>query len=311
VFDIRKTFDDNSVEFIIGDMTRIDDLNKACEGIDTVIHCASPAVGLNQHSEELLYAINVLGTQNVIEACIRSRVKQLIYTSSASVVFEGEPLYNADETQPLAAKFLDPYSKTKAEAEKYVLQANGRKGLLTVSLRPSGLFGPRDAQFVPGVLSAAKQGKTRFRIGDGKNKFDFTYIENVADAHLIAADKLTENSPVAGQAYFITNDEPMYFWDMIAYFCREFQLPSPKFGIPYSLALMIAIFLEFLVWFLSLFGIAFAPVFNKFRTVNVGVSRTFSIEKAKKELGYTPKITLEEGKRKTAEWFKKNVDRRA
>ncbi|PRP82546.1 3beta-hydroxysteroid dehydrogenase [Planoprotostelium fungivorum] len=295
------------VDFVAGDITRIDDLYKAFEGVDTVFHTVSPAVSLDtKPSESLLYAVNVLGTQNVIEACIRVGVRQLIYTSSASVVFDGTALHHVDETQAYPAKHLDPYSETKAEAERCVLEANGRKGLLTVSLRPSGLFGPHDTTAWPGFLKVAREGKSRVLIGDGTNQFDWSYIENVAQAHLLAMDRLTEGSPVAGSSYFITNDEPTLFWSMADYVYSSYGYPKTNVHLPYFIMLQVCILLELIALLLGWFGFKWTPIFNRFRCANSAMNRTFSIEKAKKELGYKPHITLEEAKERTLKWFKEN-----
>jgi sterol-4alpha-carboxylate 3-dehydrogenase (decarboxylating) len=114
IFDIRKSFEEDRVEFIIGDITKPEDLKKACKGVTTVIHTASPAVGVKgDYSYDLIYRVNVVGTKNVIEACIEMKVRQLIYTSSASVVFEGKDLRLANEETPYATQHLDPYSFTK------------------------------------------------------------------------------------------------------------------------------------------------------------------------------------------------------
>eukprot|EP01117_Protostelium_nocturnum_P000879 TRINITY_DN1120_c1_g2_i4.p2 TRINITY_DN1120_c1_g2~~TRINITY_DN1120_c1_g2_i4.p2 ORF type:complete len:344 (+),score=95.89 TRINITY_DN1120_c1_g2_i4:99-1130(+) len=305
VFDLRQSFQDNRVEFILGDITSVDSVTKACQGIDTVIHTASPAVGLKgTYSEEFIYAVNVLGTQNVIEACVSNNVSQLIYTSSASVIFEGKPLHLADESTPVSSNHLDPYSKTKAEAEKYVLEANGRKNLSTISLRPSGLFGPRDVQSWPGFIETAKQGKSKVMIGDGSNQFDWTYIENVAHAHLLASDKLTTGSSISGKAYFITNDDPVPFWSMANYIYSNFGYPTTKWKLPYVFIYQLAALFVFMSMLLSYVGIKWVPAFTPFRVANAGVNRTFSVEKAKKELGYRPLVSVEEGKKRTLSYFK-------
>ena len=135
------------------------------------------------------------GTKNVIDACIRCKVKRLIYTSSPSVVFDGvHGIFNADESMPYPDKvcsiwisfvflfdtglrlfhlswhdvfllqFNDSYSETKADGEKLVMRANGREGLLTCCIRPSSIFGPGDKLLVPSLVAAARAGKSKVRI---------------------------------------------------------------------------------------------------------------------------------------------------
>jgi sterol-4alpha-carboxylate 3-dehydrogenase (decarboxylating) len=128
-------------------------------------------------------------------------------------VWNGQNIRGGTEELPYLKKHLDSYNKTKELAEKAVVGANGHKGLRTVALRPSGsyctcypffnhcggIFGPGDQQGLPGFLQVAREGKTRVQIGNGKNLFDLTYVENVAHGHVLAADKLTEGSAIAGQ----------------------------------------------------------------------------------------------------------------
>lgn len=143
--------------------------------------------------------MNVTGTQNVIEACQAAGVPKLVYTSSAGVIYSGqENLVDADERIPYPKVALDAYNDTKARAEDLVLAANGKRGLLTCALRPSGIFGPGDRQAISGFHSVIKNGQTKFQIGDNTNLFDWTYVGNVAHAHLLAADRLEDHYPIAG-----------------------------------------------------------------------------------------------------------------
>ena len=161
-----------------------------------MIHTASPTHGLGAAIYEL---VNVTGTKNVIQACQDAGVPKLVYTSSAGVIYSGqENLVDADERIAYPKKPLDAYNDTKARAEELVLEANGVKGVLTCALRPSGIFGPGDRQAISGFHSVIKNGQTKFQIGKNENLFDWTYVGNVAHAHLLAADKLDTHYPVAG-----------------------------------------------------------------------------------------------------------------
>nr|XP_009765316.1 PREDICTED: 3beta-hydroxysteroid-dehydrogenase/decarboxylase isoform 1-like [Nicotiana sylvestris] len=192
---------------------------KACEGAEVVFHMAAPDSSINNH--QLHYSVNVQGTQNIIDACIELKVKRLIYTSSPSVVFDGvHGILNGDESLPYPAKHNDFYSATKAEGEALIIKSNGTKGLLTCCIRPSSLFGPGDRLLVPSLVAAAKAGKSKFIIGDGNNMYDFTYVENVAHAHVCAERALASGGAVAekaaGNAYFVTNMEPIKFWEFVS-----------------------------------------------------------------------------------------------
>ncbi|THF98825.1 hypothetical protein TEA_001757 [Camellia sinensis var. sinensis] len=190
-----------------------------CRGAEVVFHMAAPDSSINNH--ELHHSVNVKGTQNIIDACVEHKVKRLIYTSSPSVVFDGvHGIINGDESLPYPAKHNDSYSATKAEGEALVIKSNDINGLLTCCIRPSSIFGPGDKLLVPSLVSAARAGKLKFLIGDGKNMYDFTYVENVAHAHICAERALASEriaaERAAGQAYFITNMEPIKFWEFVS-----------------------------------------------------------------------------------------------
>lgn len=163
---------------------------------DVVYHTVSP-LAVGEQNRKLFELVNVKGTSIIIEACQRNDVKKLIFTSSSGVVFDGAHNINIDERMPYCEKPLDVYNDTKARAEQLVLQANtdvGTVGLKTVALRPAGIFGPHDRQMVPAYIEALQAGRTGFQIGDNKNLVDFTYVDNIAHAHLLAADKLSPTS---------------------------------------------------------------------------------------------------------------------
>lgn len=157
-----------------------------------VYHTASPLAQTS--TREAFEAVNVQGTANIIRACQKNEVKALVYTSSASVVFDGQhDLINVDERMPYAQVPFDIYSETKARGENLVLTANtdeGAAGLKTVSLRPAGIFGANDRQALPGFMDALKTGKQNVQLGDNTNLVDWTHVDNVAHAHLLAADRL-------------------------------------------------------------------------------------------------------------------------
>lgn len=183
----------SSVPFETVDITSLEKLNETLLKIapDVVHHTASPlATSLDKSIYE---KVNVDGTANIIRACQRSGVKKLVFTSSAGVVFDGQDNINIDERMPYPEKAMDAYNDTKAQAEQLVLQANtdeGTEGLKTVALRPAGIFGPHDRQAVPGFIEAYKSGKKNVQIGNNTNLFDWTYVDNIAHAHLLAADKV-------------------------------------------------------------------------------------------------------------------------
>ncbi|XP_068645562.1 3beta-hydroxysteroid-dehydrogenase/decarboxylase [Aristolochia californica] len=276
---------------------------KAFQGAEVVFHMAAPDSSINNY--HLHYSVNVEGTKNVIDACIECKVKRLIYTSSPSVVFDGvHGIYNGDESMPYPKKHNDSYSETKAEAEALVIKANGRNGLLTCSIRPSSIFGPGDRLMVPSLVAAARAGKSKFIIGDGKNMYDFTYVENVAYGHICAERALASEGAeeAAGQAYLITNMEPIKFWEFMSLILEGLGYARPRIKIPASVMMPIAHLVEWTYKLLAPFGMK-VPQLTPSRIRLLSCNRTFSCSKAKKKLGYSPNVSLEEGLKKTVEFY--------
>ena len=304
IFDIRPPQNEIShprVEFFQGNICSVDDIVKACKDVHTIFHTASPPEGRGRQLYEM---VNVQGTNNIIEAAKIAKVPQIVFTSTASVIFDGHDIINGDETIPYVTKFLDPYIETKIQAEKAILNANGKDGLKTCAIRPSGIFGPRDAQAWPGIIEAGKKGQSKYQLGKGTNLMDWTYVENVAHAHCIAAEKLAqENAPAAGEAFFITNNEPLPFWEMPKLVWDGLGYQKPSIVIPAFLILWIAWLMDLIVWILSPIK-TIKPSLTYFRTVLATTNRSFSSEKAKKLLGYEPIFSLAEGVKKSLDYFK-------
>lgn len=306
VFDVRPNdaLTAKGVAVIVGDLRKLDDVKAACKGMDIVFHVATAApTGVNSLNIQLMESVNVQGTQNVIDACLAAGVTKLVYTSSASVVFDGRPLDKVDESQPYAAKPQDHYTRTKIDGEKLVMKANSA-ALATVSLRPSGIFGEGDMVFVPTVAANAKKGKMKFIIGSGQNLMDFTYAGNVAWAHLQAADKLAPGSPIAGKSYFITNDDPVRFWDMMGDVCQGLGYARPSKNLPFLLILVIAMIFEYVIRpLLALLRVQLQSDFTVNRIYLSTTSRTFSCAAAKRDLGYAPIWSIRDAMQRTLASF--------
>ncbi|KAH9969483.1 C-3 sterol dehydrogenase [Russula dissimulans] len=384
VFDIVQRYHDTPFySGDISDQSQVSAALKKC-GATCIIHTASPAAGLQDPA--LYWKVNVDGTKAIIAAAKENKVPKLVYTSSAGVVFNGQDLINADERMPSPEKPLDAYNESKAKAEELVLAANGTDGLLTVALRPAGIFGPGDRQAVPNFAKILRDGRSHFQIGDNTNLFDWTYVGNVAYAHILAADKLVVHPPstpekiaealdtalpsidlttgrhrvptssarplgpyverpeggdaivaafegpyeperpvvrsrfdqlsepalarsgtdplqVAGQAFFITNGEPVYFWDFPRRLWRMLASDSYPARDPFvmskSLGFAVATLAEWWGWLSGR-----EPTFTRFRVTFTCVNRWHNIEKARRVLGYEPQVGLEEGMRRTVEWWK-------
>lgn len=309
VFDIRPlpeklskyfTFDASKVRFHQGDLTSEDDIEKAVSAsrCDVIVHSASPMHGLAQ---EIYHKVNVVGTNALLKVAKRTSVKALVYTSSAGVIFNGQDVYNADESWPYPEVHMDGYNETKATAETAVMQAND-ESLLTVCLRPAGIFGPGDRQLVPGLRTAARLGQSKFQLGDNNNLFDWTYVGNVADAHVLAAQRILDTkyaSSLGGETFFITNDAPTYFWTLARTVWKA-DGHIDKYNI--VLSRPVAIFAGYLSLFFSNL-LKKEPGLTAFRAKITCATRYHDISKAKKVLGYVPEVLLEDGIQHTLDWI--------
>ncbi|KAJ8348204.1 hypothetical protein SKAU_G00267930 [Synaphobranchus kaupii] len=293
VFDIRQGYELPGVTFHLGDLCDKQVLLAALQGVSLVFHCASPAPSCDDRA--LFHRVNVDGTRNVLQACQEAGVQKVILTSSASVVYEGTDIKDGKEDLPYAKKPIDYYTETKIQQEKLVLEAcDTQKGFLTVAIRPHGIFGPRDPQLVPILVDTARQGKMKFLIGDGTNLVDFTFVENVAHGHILAAECLRPESPICGKAYHITNDEPVRFWDFMSEILVGLGYDPPRYRLPYRLVYVLAMLLWLLVLFLRPV-LRLRPTFTPMRVALAGTHHYYSCARAKQDLGYRPLVSLKDG----------------
>lgn len=436
-FDLREPVERlKGVHYYTGDLTDRDSLARAIALAHTetqgsgaekrtavIYHTASPVAGLGP---EVYEKVNVQGTETVIAVAKEPavRVAKLVFTSSAGVVFDGHNLNYVDERMPYPKKPLDSYNDTKvrvshirgrltsqARAEKAVLEANDPSGLATVSLRPAGIFGPGDRQALPGFFNVLSTGRTKFQVGNNENLFDWTYVENVAHAHLLAADRLPvhgaagkpeyayeasdlavkhlplrvlgeeerdlyrtvpisprrqdvpptakdyarglqtvgaarlEDMPgldvrpvfrnrfdqffhhahpgvacggnpmpdvhnfsqeklgIAGEAFFITNGQPIAFWDFpraLWYRYNGHVVPREQLWV---IGLQIALVLAFLAECFSF--LTRRPVqFTRYRVTYTACARYYNIEKARRLLGYEPLVGMDEAITRSVAWWK-------
>ena len=289
--------EERGVTCLTGDLRDAESVKNAVSGKDVVFHVAAKA-GI-WGPEQDYYGINVTGTENILSACKSEGVKKLIYTSSPSVAFGTEAIVNGDESLPYPDSYLTSYPKTKAIAERKVLEANSAT-LLTCALRPHLIWGPGDNHLVPRILEAAKSGKL-MQVGDGTNLVDVTYVENGALAHIQAADKLEEGSPVCGQAYFIGDTEPVNLWNWVNELLEKNNIPKITKAVSYTKAKKIGAVMEFFYNLLKLKG---EPRMTRFVAAQLAKSHYFSHKKAYDHFGFDPQISYEEGLKRTLEWLK-------
>lgn len=282
----------------------------------TVFHVASPdPLVLNPAR---FRSVNVDGTKNLLAASQKT-VKAFIYTSTSSAIHDSvSELIDADESLPVLRYPLQKrvYTLTKVEAEDDILAANRQNGgssLLTVSIRPATAFGARDFGFLGKVIAQARAGRANAQIGPGKNMYDVTYVSNLVDAHMLAAHALIDaygkaplplEKRVDGQAFIITNDEPVPFWEFQRSIAASVGMPVKKEDIrvvPYWVAMLVATISEWSTWIFSL-GRKQAPITREAVHLST-ITRTLKCDKAKRVLGYKPRVSVYEGLEIGSKWF--------
>jgi nucleoside-diphosphate-sugar epimerase len=282
------------VSVVQGDLSDADAVQRAAVGCDVVFHVAAKPGIWGPYQE--YYRTNVIGTENIVAACRTCGIERLVFTSTPSVVFDGRDQEGIDESAPYPEHYHAYYPQTKAIAERSVLQAND-SGLATVALRPHLIWGPGDNHLVPRILARARAGMLR-RIGRRNNRVDCVYIDNAADAHLLAADRLWPGAPIAGKAYFISQGEPWPLWDLVNAILKCVEVPPVTRTVPTSVAYAAGWAFEMTY---RLFGLTSEPRMTRFLARELSTSHWFNIDAARRDLGYAPAVSIEEGLRRLRE----------
>jgi 2-alkyl-3-oxoalkanoate reductase len=280
------------ISFVEADIRDRKVVQDTIRGKESVFHNAS-IVHTRRNQEHTVWSVNYDGSENILKSCQEEGVAKLVYVSSASAVYEGKDIEGGDEKMPYSTISQAPYADSKIAAEKMILAANGHRGVFTTAIRPHVIFGPGDTRFLPAILKRARAGKLRFSIGKGKLS-DFTYISNLIDALLLAEERLGEKSDVDGEAFFVTNGEPMQFFEFVAQVLEKLSLPKIIGNVPYPIAYTAAAIAEAID---TLRGgtLNSEDGMSRFAVRYMATHHYFSIDKAKKAFGYQPQVCISEG----------------
>lgn len=278
------------VEQIQGDLGEREAVIAAARGCEAVFHNAAKAGAWGPYAE--YHRANVLGTDHVIAACRTHGIGRLVYTSTPSVTHRAtHPVAGGTaETVPYGERLKAPYAATKLVAERAVLAANDAS-LATVALRPRLIWGPGDNQLLPRLVARAKAGRLRL-VGNGENLIDTTYIDNAAQAHFDAFARLAPGAACAGRAYFISNGEPKTLRETLNGLLAAVGAPTVQKTIPFRLAYAIGAVCEGLWHALPLQG---EPPMTRFLAEQLATTHWYSMEPARRDFGYVPKVSFAEG----------------
>ena len=269
-----------------GELTSLDAVVAAASGSDAVVHCAARADAFARLDE--YYDANVRGTDNVLAACEIGSVRRLVFTSCAGVVVDRTDLAGVDETQPMPARAPTPYLATKALAERRVLAANGAQ-LATVALRPPILWGPGETRWLPRIAALARAGRLRL-FGDPSTKIDSCYVDNAADAHLAALERLETGAAIAGNAYFIGQGEPLSAEAFLNSLLRAAGYPAETRRVSAPVAHLLAATAP-----LRRRVTGSDPLLTAESLALFGRTAWFDIGAARRDLDYTPRVAMAEG----------------
>ncbi|MGV1098835.1 NAD-dependent epimerase/dehydratase family protein [Thiovibrio sp. JS02] len=280
-----------------GDILDADFLNSAFAGHDTVIHLAAKT-GIWGNKKEF-QAVNIDGSRNCIAACRENKIPVLVFASTPGVVYQKGDLCGVNERTPYARNHLSHYVRSKALAEQAILAANSET-LRTVVLRLHPVWGPGDTDLIPRLLGQARC-RQLTRVGNGHNLVDVTYIDNAADALVLAARNLHGPATAAGKPYFISQGEPVNLWNWLNKFFRRLDIPVVESSISFARAYLLGMLSEA---FHSCFRLKREPCMTRFLAVQLAKSHWFSIENASRDLGYAPRVTTAEGINNVLHWIK-------
>ncbi len=288
------------VEGIQGDISDAEAVRQACEGCAGIVHTAAKAGVWGNWSD--YYQVNTVATNQLLDIGRQSGASAFVYTSSPSVTFAGRHQSGIDESISYPDKWLCHYPATKALAERAVLahaaQSNG--AMRTCALRPHLIWGLGDPHLFPRVVQRAMQGKLR-RVGEGRNLIDTVHVENAAQAHVRALEKLLDgSSDVNGQAFFLTDGEPIECWEWISKILQTAGMSVPEQSISYPMAYRIGAVLETI--FRTL-GRKEEPPMTRFVASQLALDHYFSIDKARRLLDYKPDIDRDAVLERCKDWL--------
>ena len=293
---------EDGMERLEGDIRDAETVARACEGIDTVFHCAAIINTLTRARASVrdqVFGVNVEGTRNVIAACRAHGVARLVYTSSISVVVDRGPCAGVTEDAPYAAtEPMDIYTASKVEAEKLVLAANG-DALKTCALRPGGIYGPDEQHHLPRLVREVLHGRFVAIVGSGIAKADNVYIDDLVDVHLRAAERLVEGSPVCGRPFQVGDGTPLNYFEFFRPAVEALGARFPRLKVPIAIMHALSWLAEWAHWFGGPF-----PFMTRMEVRKLDMDNWSDVSAAARDLGWTPRVDAREGMRRSIPYVK-------
>jgi nucleoside-diphosphate-sugar epimerase len=284
------TLQEAGIPFAALDLTDARGVAHALAGAEVVVHAA--ALSSPWGAAAAFHAANVVASENVARACVGAGVPRLVHVSTPGIYHDGNPHRGIREDHPLPSRAVNHYAASKREAERRVSDVCGAGGVSVMVLRPRAIFGPGDTAILPRIADALRRGRLR-RIGDGTCMVDMSYIDNVVDAVLLAADAPARAD---SRAYNISNGEPVRIWEVIDGLADALGVPRPAARIGRRQAHLLAGLLEAAY---RAFAPGREPPLMRYGVDLLSIDMTLDITRARDELGYRPRIPMDEGLART------------
>lgn len=291
--DVGATFVARGIPFAAGDLADRDFVVAACRGQDAVFHCGALSSPWGAWRD--FFRSNVEGTRHVVAGCRQHDVRRLVHVSTPSIYFDFRHRLEIRETDPLPARPVNAYARSKRVAEELVDEAVA-SGLPAITVRPRAVFGPGDTALFPRLLRAARRGLLPL-VDGGRAVVDITCVENVVDALLLCQAAPTR---CLGRKYNVTNGEPTELRLLLGAVCTRVGLRPRPLRLSYGQAMVLAALLEVLG---STILLGREPPLTRYSVGVLARSQTLSIEAARRDLGYQPRVTTAEGLDAFAEWW--------
>lgn len=292
------------LQVIQGDICDKDTVATAVDGIDTVFHTAAiielmGGKSVTDEYRQRSFAVNVGGTENLVTAAQRAGVKRFVYTASNSVVMGGQRISGGDETLPYTERFNDLYTETKLVAERFVLSQNGVDGMLTCSIRPSGIWGRGDQTMFRKLFDSVLAGHVKVLVGSKHAKLDNSYVHNLIHGFILAGRHLLPGGTAPGQAYFINDGEPINMFEFSRPVVEACGQRWPRLRISGRFVRWVMT-----VWQWLHFRVGLpTPPFEPLAVERLYLDNYFSIAKAERDLGYRPLYTTSEAVRECMPYY--------
>lgn len=276
------------VRWVRGELEDPASLAAATRGVHAVFHAGGMVGHYGIRSAYL--RTNVEGTRDLLAACRANGVREVVFTSTPSVIADGTDHFGVNEDHAYSARFASPYPESKALSEQLVLAAHS-PAMRTIVVRPHMIWGPGRSQWVQGMLRRAARNALR-RIGHGRNRIGMTYLDDCVEAHIVAWRALRADASVGGAPYFVHGGEPVVFWDWVGELVKACGLHPIRGEVPAPVAMALAHLCD--VGVVVSRGRWHAPI-SAYLISELTTDHYSDITRARERLGYRPQVSMAEG----------------